>query len=210
MSEKLNHRTVDLRGFKTSRLTVLEYAGLTYDGYASWKCSCKCGNIKIIRASSIKQGQPSCGCLQKELARAQTKHRKCGTKTYTSWCSMRSRCNKKTHTNYPDYGGRGITVCDRWNVFANFYEDMGDYPSDKSLDRKDNNKGYTPDNCRWATRKQQQRNMRSNVNITIDGETKTLQDWIDISGNSRYIIKRRLVNGWDHRRAVFDKPFTKK
>ncbi len=97
--------------------------------------------------------------------------------TYQSWISMRQRCFNKKHTAYKRYGGRGITICKSWDDFANFLEDMGERPECLTLDRIDNDKGYSPDNCRWATRRQQQNNRINNRLIEHNGKTKTLSQW---------------------------------
>ena len=96
---------------------------------------------------------------------------------YEAWVSMRKRCNSPSHAAYPNYGARGIIICDRWSLFENFLEDMGPRPEGMSLDRKNNAKGYSPDNCRWATKLQQCRNKRSNIYVTIGVETKCIAEW---------------------------------
>jgi hypothetical protein len=102
------------------------------------------------------------------------------TPTYQSWQAMKQRCNQPAHKHYSNYGGRGIKVCARWNQYANFLEDMGERPANHSLDRLDNSVGYSPVNCRWATRTEQNRNNSQNRNITFDGQTKCLSEWCEI------------------------------
>ncbi len=127
------------------------------------------------------------------------------TRIYTSWQQMKVRCGNTNSKDYHNYGGRGITVCDRWlTSFKNFLEDMGDRPDDKTLDRIDNSKGYYKENCRWATIKEQANNNRANRRIELDGEVKTMSEWSDVSGIAAGTIARRLKIGWSAKRAVFE------
>lgn len=127
------------------------------------------------------------------------KHGLSYTSEYRAWQTMRLRCTVPTNPAYKDYGGRGITVCERWiNSVENFIADMGPKPSSKhELDRKDNDKGYSPDNCRWATRKVNDRNRRSNRLITYLGETHALAHWCERFRIPRDTAKKRLDKGWD-------------
>lgn len=115
---------------------------------------------------------------------------------YRAWHEMRRRCLNPSRHEYANYGGRGITVCERWSVFENFYADMGDRPDKEySLDRIDNNAGYSPDNCRWATRAQQARNRRDNNTVTLNGRLLTVTEAAEITGVDRHTIARRLALG---------------
>lgn len=121
------------------------------------------------------------------------KHGLKGTKEYKTWICIRSRCLNPRRAQAKDYIHRGITICDRWNNFLNFYQDMGVAPSPQhTIDRIDNSKGYSPDNCRWATRKEQQRNTRRSRFIEINGERKTVAEWCEIFNVSRSAVNRRL------------------
>lgn len=114
---------------------------------------------------------------------------------------MRRRCLDTGDKNYPRYGGRGITVCERWRTsFAPFLADMGDRPAGLSLDRRDNNGPYAPDNCRWATPTEQARNRRSNRLVTRDGETKPLAAWVERIGISASVVDARIRSGWPEAR----------
>lgn len=124
------------------------------------------------------------------------------SKTYRAWAAMKERCCKPHHPAYANYGGRGITVCAQWLQFAGFLADMGEKPADRSLDRIDNTKGYSPDNCRWATRKEQERNKRSSVRVTALGETLTLAEWAERTGIQGQTIAYRVRNGWSPDLAV--------
>ena len=117
--------------------------------------------------------------------------------TYNSWTNMVARCYRPSAGRYKDYGAKGITVCDRWRFsFENFLADMGERPEGCTLDRKDNKEGYTPENCKWSTTAEQQRNRKNNVNITIDGITLCLEDWAGKSGINKNTLAYRLKAGW--------------
>ena len=108
---------------------------------------------------------------------------------------MVRRCTTPTHQAFRNYGARGITVCERWHKFEHFYADMGDKPIGLDLDRIDNEKGYSPDNCRWATRKQNIRNTRKTLKITIGGITRSATEWAEMFGFERHIIRNRYAKG---------------
>jgi len=130
------------------------------------------------------------------------KHGKSSTAIYGVWNSMRERCQNPEAAAYANYGGRGITVCERWQSFSNFYEDMGDAPPGLTLDRIDNDRGYSPENCRWATRTEQARNKRSLHRLTVDGEKLSMGEWAERSGVSVGTLWQRVANGWSAEAAV--------
>jgi hypothetical protein len=120
---------------------------------------------------------------------------------------MMQRCGNPNNPQFKDYGERGITVCERWKTFKNFLTDMGVRPEGLTLDRKDNNKGYTPDNCKWSTKQEQQRNMRSNNVWELDGQRKTVAEWADQLGMKRHSLYMRVASyGWTVRRALTTAP----
>jgi hypothetical protein len=127
--------------------------------------------------------------------------------TYKSWHTMMQRCGNPNNPQFKDYGERGITVCERWKVFKNFLTDMGVRPEGLTLDRKDNSKGYTPDNCKWSTKQEQQRNTRSNNVWELDGQRKTVAEWADQLGMKRHSLYMRVASyGWTVRRALTTAP----
>lgn len=151
-------------GDRVGRLLILSKEGKEFC------CQCECGTIKNISCRSVWRGKVlSCGCLQKDLFLKEiTKHGKCGTKEYNSWRAMKGRCTNPNHTNYSGYGGRGIVICSRWlepagQGFLNFLSDMGDRPPNTSLDRINNNLGYSKENCRWSSPSCQANNRRPRV-----------------------------------------------
>lgn len=130
------------------------------------------------------------------------KHGKRHSREYAIWCGILSRCLNPNAKAYPDYGGRGITVCEPWRDFRNFFADMGACPPGFSIERDDNNKGYQPDNCRWASRSEQNNNKRDNIRVTIDGITRSLADWAEVRGLKYGTVHQRLRYGWTPERAV--------
>ena len=124
------------------------------------------------------------------------------TRVYGVWRSMMQRCYNEAAHGYKDYGGDGIHVCARWHSFQNFYTDMGDPPKGYTLDRKDNDGDYGPDNCRWATRKEQNNNYRQNHLLTFQGVSKNMMQWSEETGIPWACIRKRLLMGWSVRRAL--------
>ena len=129
-------------------------------------------------------------------------HGMTGTRTYRIWCGMRTRCYNKMATGYENYGGRGVKICKRWATFSGFLADMGVCPEGHSLDRIKNDGDYKPSNCRWATKEQQVRNARSNINITIAGKTMCAAEWARIAGISAILMRYRFNSGWRGKRLL--------
>lgn len=195
---------IDLVGKKFSRLTVISRAG-NKGKHARWNCKCDCGNEVVVHGGNIRRGHTrSCGCLHSETIKECNKtHGMCEKKEYGVWAEMIKRCTNPNYKRYKDYGGRGISVCDRWRKFENFYADMGDRPKGTSIDRIDNDGNYNPNNCRWATNKEQCRNQRSNVMLTFQGRTLCLSDWAVVVGIGRTTIRNRLSTlNWSVEKAL--------
>lgn len=190
-------------GRKFGRLSVIRFVGVNKHRIKLWECSCDCGNLTIVRGTTLRSGMTkSCGCFQKTHAKTHGLSRS-GCPEYRVWAGMLFRCNSELASGYHNYGGRGIKVCDRWQSFENFFIDMGKRPSPKhSIDRIDNNKDYSPDNCRWATKKQQDRNRRTNRIVEINEIAKPLIEWAEAVGLHPAVLTYRLDHGWTVEEAL--------
>lgn len=187
---------VDLKGQQFGRLTVLEKTDQRRGGSVVWTCRCLCGTVKDISAHELRSGDSrSCGCYQRDRASETfTTHGMSRTPEYSIWVVMHQRTSNTNDKDYHHYGGRGIEVCERWNSFENFLADMGPRPgSEYTLEREDNNRGYDPGNCRWATHQEQCNNRRNNVFITHNGKTQTISQWARELGVSPQTLRYRLV-----------------
>lgn len=209
----------NLSGKIFGRLTVIAHDEL-YTKKTKWICRCICGKVVSVTGIGLANGSTaSCGCLKHDvMMNRQVTHAMTGSREHRIWMGMKNRCYNESYSRYYDYGGRGITVCPEWiNSFTTFYRDMGRCPSGKSLERTDNSLGYSAKNCIWATRKQQQNNMRSNVFWEAFGITKNRRTWaksLGIAANSidwalahgktleEYIIKRNLQDRVNNDAAV--------
>lgn len=164
----------DLTGSKFNRLSVVSR---NYERRrVSWNCVCECGNHRVVASCDLKNGHTkSCGCLSRENTSTRSKtHGATGTPTYITLFHMLERCRNPKVKDYKRYGGRGISVCQRWNSFECFLQDMGEKPDGLTLDRIDVNGNYEPGNCRWATQEQQQNNRRNNAYVELNGQRMTI------------------------------------
>lgn len=199
----------DLSGMRFGRLVAVVRCGTFKFGGAMWYCRCDCGNKCEAPASGLRSGNnTSCGCKGAEqiadlAKRTLTKHGHAGeagkSPEYRTWLGIRRRCRDVDDNGYPQYGARGITVCDRWfDSFDAFLEDMGHRPAGRyTIDRIENSKGYEPGNCRWATYRTQQNNRTNNHMITFQGETLTLAEWARRIGIKAPTLERRInLYGW--------------
>lgn len=184
-----------LPGERFGRLVVIEANG------KSRKCKCDCGSIiTVCRTSALTSGNTqSCGCLRKEITgNNRRKHGMCKTKVYAIWTSMIQRCTNPNNHKFKRYGGRGITVCQRWQEsFEAFFQDMGNPPFGYTLDRINNDGPYSPENCRWADDKTQARNRSNNHILTHQGQSHTIAEWAEELNIPRTTISTRLRLGWD-------------
>lgn len=171
----------DLTGRQFGRLTVISYDHSDNNHITHWLCRCSCGKTKIVsRTNLFNGGTVSCGCYLSESARDRfTTHNGSKTPLYEVWHGMRQRCTNSNHKHYDHYGGRGIDICDEWDNFENFrdWANENGYEPGLSIDRKNNDGGYSPDNCRWTDWHTQLNNKSNNHYISYAGERDTLANW---------------------------------
>ena len=205
-------KIMDLTSNRYGRLVVLSGGVRTSNNKVAWICRCDCGNMKKVSGENLKTGHvKSCGCLKSDLLSIRNKlmsttHGESNGKSseYYSWVSMRKRCLNPKHKSYKDYGGRGIAICERWNSYDNFIFDMGRKPTKShSIERIDNNKGYSPENCKWGTKEEQSNNQRSNRILEWNGQSMTLSKWAKKRKMSTAILSYRLKRGWSIHDALF-------
>ncbi len=208
------HRA-DLLHRRFGKLTVIEDAGTTTGSHkrAKWVCQCDCGRTVTMLGQSLTAGLTvSCGCHKaQQLAERATTHGQSTTPEYRTWIGMIVRCENPNHTKYHHYGGKGIRVCPKWREsFPAFLADLGHKPTKKhTLERRDGGKDYTPENCYWATRVQQNNNTTRNRLITWRGENHTLADWARIMRLPRTVVTNRLYHHWSIERAL-TKPLSRR
>lgn len=202
----------DISGQRFGRLTALAFNGIV-NGKSTWLFGCDCGNEINTRANSVKTGNTkSCGCWEKEVLLARNiKHGLNRHPLHNIWFHIKRRCYNKNSSDFPDYGGRGIVVCDEWkNDFKSFYDwsiEKGYEEAKKkntriSIDRIDVNGNYEPSNCKWSNDVEQARNRRSNVHITVDGVTKLQNEWAEEYNIPYQLIASRLKRGWKGRDLI--------
>ena len=200
-----------LDGRRFGRLIVQQDLENNRYGNRQVLCRCDCLNYKVVLASSLTSDRTlSCGCYEKERKiERSTKHGKTPRgqpqpREYRIWAGIKQRCLNSNQPMWSLYGGRGISVCERWRLsFQDFFDDMGPMPSrDHSIERVDNDGNYCPENCRWATAREQCRNHRRNRRITIKGVTKTAVEWSEETGLDQSLICYRHKNGWPEERIL--------
>lgn len=188
------------------RLTVIERAGAAPNGRVLWKCQCDCGTTCLVQANNLYSGNTkSCGCLNRETAiKKATTHGRSNTSEYYVWCSMIQRCENPNDESFANYGARGIAVCGRWRgSFPTFLADLGERPTPfHTLERRDNDRGYEPNNCHWATRDEQNNNQHKTRRLTWNGETHTIRDWAARIPMSYQALRQRVYKGWPAHRAL--------
>ena len=197
-STRHGHRFIDITGRAFGKWTVLGSHFLNKHGKYMWLCRCECGVEMSVNGSDLRYGRSN-SCHRCKIKR----HGMKGTPEHAAWSQMRYRCRSPHHPHYHRYGGRGISVCARWQTFENFFADMGLRPTDKhTLDRKDNDGNYEKSNCRWATRKEQANNRGTNRLLTHGGKTLHLSEWAEQTGIGYYCLVSRLSLGWSPGRAL--------
>ncbi|MBE6943840.1 MAG: hypothetical protein E7453_06220 [Ruminococcaceae bacterium] len=203
-------KTIDLTGQRFGQLLVIQRVEnhIRPNGKheSQWLCRCECGVIKNIEGRKLRAGRSkSCGCRQSHKTFGRQTHGLSGTRLYLIWTNMKQRCLNENDSDFHRYGGRGITIYDRWTqdfeVFYNWAITNG-YREDLSIDRIDNDMGYFPDNCRWVSKKVQNSNKSNNIFITISGQTKTLSDWCRQYNCEYDTVRSRIRIGWSVEEAL--------
>jgi hypothetical protein len=199
-------------------VTVVADAGERKGRAPLYVCRCVCGSEFLSTGPAVASGnKKSCGCKRgaaqvgrkrpemAERNKMMAKHGDYQSKTYHVWNHMHQRCSNPNSKHYHRYGGRGIRVCDRWKDYTNFLADMGPVPDGMSIERLDNELGYSPENCVWADMKAQANNRSTNVLVTHDGQTMTVAQWAEKTGLERKTLEYRIRVGWDAARALTTK-----
>lgn len=206
---------------KIGRLTVIKSYYCPDNKRYYVKCQCDCGDVRTMRFDRIKSGAVvSCGCHRdeqssKRMSDLNITHGMSGTRVYNRWIGIKLRCQKPDHEKYKFYGARGIRVCKGWeSSFEEFYQDIGDIEAGETIDRKDNNKHYSCGRCpecinngwefniRLVSMAKQNRNRRSNIEVTMNGKTMTLKDWAGELGINPKTVYTRVSRGWDATAAL--------
>lgn len=202
-------RKIDLTGQIFGRLTVIKRVINDSGGNCRWLCKCECGNIKEIVGTVLRDRRStSCGCLHKEVvSKTMSTHKLTNTPLYRVYRSMKERCSNPHSEFYPIYGGRGITVCDDWrHYYLSFYNwaNENGYRKGLSIERIDNNGNYCPENCKWATMKEQANNKRNNVLITYNNKVMSVTEAARLSGINHSTLNSRVINNCNPDK-LFDK-----
>lgn len=197
-------KPADLTGKKFGLLTALYRNGKNKEGRYMWRCKCECGNEYDVATSSLTSGNTrSCGCLQPKRARethfkhGDSPYGKKATKLYIVWGGMKNRCTCKSHVEFKNYGQRGISVCSEWASDYVTFRDWAlknGYKEGLQLDRIDNDKGYSPENCRFVTSLENAQNRSDTIRVTFRGEQKTITEIAEMTGLSRGLIYQRIRN----------------
>lgn len=198
-----NPSTLQLTGIRFSRLLV-KIRIKNIKNCTAWLCICDCGNEKIVLGIELRSGHVrSCGCLRSDnCLDSVVTHGMSHTRTYDIWIHVKSRCLNLKNKDYSRYGGRGISFSSEWESFDIFFRDMGVCPDGMTIDRKDNDAGYSKDNCRWASRKVQRRNNSANVMVSIKGNVMALADACDLLGLKLSTVYMRIRRGSSHEQAL--------
>lgn len=189
-----------LEGMRFGRLVIVRRVP-----GGAWLCQCDCGKMSYATTSNLRGGNSkSCGCALQEV---RTTHGMSRTPTYIVWKTMHSRCRSMNPATYPNYMGRGISVCAEWSDFTVFLKDMGPKPRpDFDLDRTNNDLGYSKTNCRWVSRQQNLNNRRNNRRLDFDGRSLTISEWAQVTGLNYRTLNNRINRGWSIDRALTEPP----
>ena len=206
----------DITGQKFGRITAIRYVGKNEDKRALWECNCDCGNTVIVDGKSLRLGNTkSCGCYNLDRIAERNKiihktHGETNTKLFHIWGGIKSRCKNPNMNNYHDYGGKGVSICEEWDNSFEAFRDWSyenGYKDGLTIDRIDSNGNYCPENCRWATVKEQNRNRKSNKLITYNGETHCIADWADILGINYDVLQHRISVAKMPIKKAFEMPY---
>ena len=204
-------KLIDITGKRFGMWTVLNRSYKDETGQWFWSCKCDCGTVRDVCGTSLRSGiSKCCGCTRGKLNKHNLKHGGRNERLYAVWQGMRYRCNNPNSKFFDRYGGRGISICEEWNDYAKFREwalkngyDENAPKGGCTIDRIDNDKGYSPDNCRWVSSKEQCNNRSSNHIIEYNGQSHTLQEWADILGIRKDTLRRRIeAYQWSKQRAL--------
>lgn len=205
----------DLLNQKFGKLTAKKFVGKNKQYDALWLCDCDCGNEKIVSAGKLQSGHTqSCGCFQRERTKeAHTKHSLYynsegkRSKLYHVWGSMKERCFNKNSKSYPDYGGRGVTICDEWLDYTNFHKwaIQNGYKEGLTIERDNNNLNYQPSNCRWIPKSDQSKNRSSVRYLEWNGVTRSVTEWSELTGIPSNVINQRIRRSWDINKSLTTK-----
>lgn len=211
VAERRSQEREAMIGRRFGRLVVSCESQRSRAREAKWDCRCDCGRTAVSATHALRTGRTvSCGCSKREQAADRLRTHGLSNKTespslaYGTWVGLKQRCLNPKNPGFANYGGRGITVCESWaESFEAFLADVGERPSLRhSLDRIDNDKGYEPGNCRWATRREQNTNKRDTIRLTHGGRTLSLLEWSDVTGIPHQILYQRWVNNWAEARIL--------
>lgn len=207
----------DITGEQINGWTVIKECGRNKGGGAMFLCQCVCGNYRVVEGRSIRAGtSKNCGCARKTKTveaskRVTIKHGGRYDRLYQVWHGMKDRCNNPNSKHYARYGGRGIKLCSEWDesyeAFKKWAQEHGYNETlakyQCTIERLDNDKGYSPENCVWANQKTQCNNRSNNHLIEFNGLSHTLSEWAEITGIKKDTLRRRLCEyGWDTERAL--------
>lgn len=211
MSEKLKCIKFDLTGQRFGRLTVIDFAE-NVNHKNKWLCKCDCGNYKKVSSSDLRANKvKSCGCLWKENSllrgKAAYKDGRSKERLYKIYQGMLTRCTNSNREDWKRYGGRGIAICEEWKDYEKFRDWAlnNGYQENLTIDRINVNKGYSPGNCRWITLKEQARNKRNTVKLTINGVEKPLATWCEETYKDYNKVLRRKEDGWSDYECLYGK-----
>ena len=201
---------IDLTGKRFGRLTVIcrdeDIVRKNRKTRPTWRCKCDCGNVVTILGESLRRGlSSSCGCFRRDELSNRKTHGETDSRMYRVWCAIKARCLNKNTVAYKDYGARDITICDDWKSSYESFRDWAlcnGYQEKLSIDRIDNNQGYSPENCRWVDAKAQANNRRSNRIYEIDGETHNLTEWANLRGVNPKTLYSRMYSGMSFEEAL--------